>query len=158
MIDRTTGDMAAFADQHVFEPLGITDYQWFQTPQSKAYGAGGIRITPRDLAKMGLLILNQGNWRGKQIISKDWIKEISTPRSDERLWNKQYGLGWYIQKVSTQAGEIMVISAAGNGGQRIWVIPHLDAVVVATMSNYNSRKQSKVDELFATIILPSLLN
>ena len=157
-IGRATGqEMDRFAEAHLFAPMGITDYRWYYAPDGKAYGAGGIRMTPRDLAKIGSLISNQGLFAGKRIVSKAWIQEISTPRVPGELWSKKYGLGWYSHEEKVQARTIKVISASGNGGQRIWVMPELEAVIVLTMGHYNSRKQRMADKLLKEILVPSLL-
>jgi len=157
MIDRKTDNLIDFAEKHLFAPLGITDDTWFLTPQQRAYGAGGIRLTPRDLAKLGVLVRDKGVWKGRRVISENWIETMTTPRFEGTLWGKNYGLGWYRHREVIGEETLEVISAAGNGGQRIWVVPELDAVVVVTMSEYNSRKQRKADALIVDVLLPALL-
>ena len=157
MVDRVTGNMADFSEENLFKPLGISNYSWYMTPQQRAYGAGGMRITPRDLAKLGMLILGKGVWRGQRVLSEAWIEQMTTPRFSGELWGKRYCLGWYRHRARVKERDLDVISAAGNGGQRIWVIPELDAIVVSTMSEYNSRRQRKSDELFNDVLLPALV-
>jgi len=146
-----------FAAEVLFEPLGISELEWFRAPNGKAYGAGGIRLTPRDLAKIGKLVLDQGMWRGKRLVSKAWIADMTSPKVEGILWGKRYGYGWYTHRVKVGDREIEVLSAAGNGGQRIWVMPDLNAVAVITMGHYNSRKQSQADRILTDHILPSLI-
>ena len=146
-----------FAAQYLFGPLGITEVNWFYAPNGHAYGAGGIRLTPRDLAKIGQLVLNQGKWDGHQVISKAWIKEMTRPKVDGMLWGKRYAYGWYSHQVNVGDRVIEVLSAAGNGGQRIWVMPQLDAAAVVTMGHYNSRKQKQADQILTSFIVPSLV-
>lgn len=146
-----------FAHKHLFAPLGITYYQWYRAPNGEAYGAGGMRITPRDMAKIGALVRDKGRWQGQQIVSKEWIAKATRPQFEGQFWGKNYGYGWYVHDVQAKGQTIQVISAAGNGGQRIWVMPQLDAVAVLTMGRYNSPKQQLADELLTDIIVPSLI-
>src|SRR6185369_2194010 len=64
-----------FAEQHLFNPLGITDYYWSKLPGEIVQTAGGLHLRPRDMAKLGQLFLDGGAWHGKQIVSKTWISQ-----------------------------------------------------------------------------------
>lgn len=146
-----------YSHQHFFNPLGIQYYRWYLSPNGDAYGAGGMRITPRDMAKIGRLIRDNGMFEGQQIVSRDWIAKTIRTQFKGELWGKNYGYGWYNHDVETKGQTIKVISAAGNGGQRIWVMPQLDAIAVLTMGHYNSPKQRLADELLTNIVVPSLV-
>ncbi|MDJ0840561.1 MAG: serine hydrolase [Acidobacteriota bacterium] len=157
MVAQAAGATDTFAETNLFAPLGISEYRWFRAPDGKPYGAGGIEMTTRDLALIGKLLLDKGMWRGRRLVSQSWIEKMTKPRFKGELWKKEYGLGWYCHSVRAKGRDIGVVSAAGNGGQRIWVMPDLDAVVVTVMSNYNSIKQLQADKIIAEIIVPSLI-
>ena len=158
LIPRAAGkDLDAFAAEFLFGPLGMNNLRWFRSPSGHAYGAGGIRMTPRDLAKIGKLVLDEGRWGSHQVVSAAWIRQMVQPQVKGQLWGKQYGYGWYVHQVRVKERAVGVISAAGNGGQRIWVMPELGAVAVVTMGNYNSRKSNQADAMLTEFIVPSLV-
>jgi hypothetical protein len=67
-----------FADRWLFESLGITNYQWIKSNDGIYHGGSDIFLTLSDMAKFGYLYLRNGQWKGKQIVSKEWIKESTT--------------------------------------------------------------------------------
>ncbi len=81
-----------FLSKYLFNDLGITDFEWRTDDKGNPYGMAGLLIYPEDLAKIGLLILNHGNWNGKQLISEKWIKEMFTPSAS----NKNFGYEWWL--------------------------------------------------------------
>ena len=82
ILERASGKpLEAFAREALFEPLGITDCEWKNYPKNgKIAAAAGLRLRPRDAAKIGQLVLNRGTWNGQQIVSADWIEKSITPR------------------------------------------------------------------------------
>ena len=81
-----------FLSKYLFNDLGIKDFTWRTDDKGNPYAMAGLIIYPEDFAKFGLLMLNQGNWNGKQLISKDWINEMLTPSEK----NNNYGLQWWL--------------------------------------------------------------
>jgi CubicO group peptidase (beta-lactamase class C family) len=79
----------------LLEPLSITDVEWTSFPSGDVRGHGGLRRRPRDLAKLGQLVLDRGMWQGKQIISADWIAESTSPQiNGESIFFYGYNGGW----------------------------------------------------------------
>ena len=113
-----------FANQNLFEPLGISDVTWKENPQGINIGWGEIWLNPLDMAKFGLLYLNKGQWNGKQVVSESWV-DISTQGYIKEELFDQYGFQWRID----HTGHYM---AVGWGGQYIIVIPKTNMVVVFT--------------------------
>ncbi len=113
-----------FADQYLFDPLGITDVSWKENPQGINIGWGEIWLNPHDMAKFGLLFLNKGHWNGKQVVSESWV-DLSTQGHIKQDLFDQYGFQWHLDN----AGYYM---AVGYGGQYIFVIPNKNMVVVFT--------------------------
>jgi len=89
---------------------------------------GGLWINSYDLARFGLLILNQGNWDGKQLVSADWIKQATTPSAH----GPDYGFLWWLNTRRKQwpSGPATSFAAIGNGGNIIWIDPDHDVVLV----------------------------
>lgn len=126
IVEGATG-MKAFdyAEQYLFEPLGITEYRWAQDPRGHTLGGFGLRLTPRDMAKFGYLYLNNGLWDGEQIIPAEWVADSTIKRIDANPLSDSYGYQWWVDN----KGYYM---ALGYGGQYIIVKPDLNLVVVFT--------------------------
>lgn len=122
ILDKATGmSVQKFARTRLFEPLGVSPshWRWTSAPEGVAFGGGGLRMTPPEMAKFGYLYLQGGVWEGEQIVPAEWIEASVTP--------PQYGYQWWRLANGGYA-------ALGYGGQRIAVVPHLDLVVVITGS------------------------
>lgn len=128
----TTGMTALdFARQNLFEPLGIRDVIWLTDPQGYNRGSEGIYLHPYDMAKIGYLWLNNGQWDGKQIVSREWV-ETSVKSQFETGGDDDYGYGWWVQ-----ADEPASYTASGRGGQRITVVPAWNLTVVTTGGGFS---------------------
>jgi CubicO group peptidase (beta-lactamase class C family) len=122
IIQETTGVSAlAFAKEHLFAPLGITDVDWSVNPQGISLGWAGIRMPALDMAKIGYLYLNEGQWAGEQIIPATWV-ERSTRKHISATLQDGYGYQWWV----TDEGIYM---ALGYAGQFIFVVPEYELVV-----------------------------
>ena len=117
-----------FARANLFAPLGITDVNWRSDPKGYTRGWGDLSLLPLDAAKIGFLFLHQGQWEGKQIVSKKWVAE-ATSFKISRGNDQDYGYGWYIP---LPEDEPFYFRAEGRCGQRILIVPSMDMVVVVT--------------------------
>ncbi|MBN1202785.1 MAG: serine hydrolase [Anaerolineae bacterium] len=122
-----------FADLYLFKPLGITRRAWPGDPQGVTIGGAELSLTPRDLAKFGCLILNNGAWDGDTIVPADWVrdatrKQVSVLPADPDHPPLSYGYLWWVRP----QGEYKSALAVGLGGQYVYVIPGLDMVIVMT--------------------------
>jgi CubicO group peptidase (beta-lactamase class C family) len=135
-----------FADKYLFKPLGITELRWEEDAQHIAIGGWGLSLTPRDMARLGYLYLQQGQWDGEQILSPGWIEAATTKHlpAGDRL---DYGYQWWIHR------EIPAYMALGRGGQTIFVAPELDLIVVTT-ANLNGGHDPILD-LIDDYIIPA---
>jgi CubicO group peptidase (beta-lactamase class C family) len=151
----TKQPLAQFADETLFKPLRITSYQWnFRPDKSNAEDYCQVYLTPREMAKFGLLYLNNGNWNGKQVVPASWVKTSFEKHSV--VQGVDYGYLWWLKYLDGNGVRYYGKAAQGNGGQRIFVFPDQKMVVVTTGGNYNT--QSPSDELIRKYILPSLNN
>lgn len=129
------------AKASLFEPLGIKDWEWQRFPNGDPYTSGGLRVRPRDLAKLGQLVLDGGSWRGRQIVSAEWIGQMVAPESPRGTWfgiADSYGYLWWQGRSSIRGRDINWIAAFGRGGQRLYVVASLNLVVVVTAGLYGS--------------------
>jgi CubicO group peptidase (beta-lactamase class C family) len=123
-----------FARATLFEPLGITGVEWKRI-RGDADAGGGLRLRPRDMAKIGQLVLAGGRWNNRQIVSKGWI-EASTTRKIEATDGLTYGYLWWLGRSLHNGREVHWSGALGRGGQSIRIVPELDLVVVVTAGYY----------------------
>ncbi len=146
--ESTGQDLSDFAQERLFEPLGMDDSSLIRDAAGNPLTFMGVQSTCRDMARFGLLALRQGNWDGQQIVSEDWMQS-STGRSSQEL-NAAYGWLWWLNREGTitggdqatggsEEGEVgrlvegapaEMFFALGLGGQMIAIDPGSDTVVV----------------------------
>jgi CubicO group peptidase (beta-lactamase class C family) len=119
------GTTLDFAQTHLFEPLGISDVIWQADVQGIANGGWGLQMRPRDMAKLGQVFLNGGEWEGDQVIPADWV-EASTAAQVKTGTGLDYGYLWWLYP------PLQAYVARGLGGQQVLVMPEQDVVVVFT--------------------------
>jgi len=154
----------AFARENLFQPLGITDYCWSLTRNGRAVTQGNFYIRPRDMLKFGQLYLNRGTWEGRQIVSEEWVTESTRYHVDSRLPfgrrngkdRRGYGYQWWNGTATNSRFDWYM--ASGNGGQKIFVFPKMDMVVVFNGSHYGkSIGHEQPSDLINRFIAPAAL-
>jgi CubicO group peptidase (beta-lactamase class C family) len=146
----TTGmTPSAFADIHLFQPLGIDEYEWETDPQGLDFGGWGLQLTLQDMAKIGFLFLHKGTWDAEQIVSAAWVedstKAYSTGVAYYNIFQGDYGYLWWL-KPSYNA-----YCAFGLHGQFIWVFSDRNVIFVTKSSSMPS-----IDYMITEYILPSV--
>ncbi len=157
ILTRATGmSTLEFGRRYLARPLGITLPAWTRDPQGIYMGGNEMALTPRAMLAVGNLIRQGGTNDGRQVVSRAWIRESTIPRTRSRFSRRQYGYGWWMR---TLAGH-PTYYAWGYGGQFIFVIPDLDAVVVATSSpNPGAGRRShrrELDDLINCDLVPAI--
>ena len=148
--------VSEFANRYLFEPLGISGFQWGLSPKGRVWLAGNAKMRPRDMAKFGYMVLNGGTWKGNQIVSKAWIEESTTSHTKSKN-NRDYGYLWWRGKHLINNQLIEGYWAEGNGGQCIFICPKVDLVAVFNGGNYNSPLELQPLGMLIDYILPSIL-
>jgi len=123
-----------FARTTLFDPLGISEFEWSRVKGDSDAG-GGLRLRPRDMAKIGQLVLAGGRWNDRQIVSKAWI-EASTTAKLKAIGGQSYGYLWWLRSTPLNGRVVQSIAALGRGGQSIRIVPELDLVVAVTAGYY----------------------
>ena len=146
-----------FARQALFEPLGIRHWQWAQFANGNPIASAGLRLRPRDLAKIGQLVLDHGTWHGRRIVSAGWIKQMTAPHSPKTLlfdYGAAYGYLWWLGRAVLESGDIEWVGGLGYGGQRLYLVPSEDLVVAVTAGVYRrSYAQSLAGETALDMVL-----
>ncbi|MBC7974874.1 MAG: serine hydrolase [Myxococcales bacterium] len=116
-----------FIHQHLLAPLGIVAEHWGRDPQGYVSGGYNFYVTPRELAKFGLLYLRDGNWNGRQLVPAAWVATSMTKQVEA---DDPYGYGYNFWLRDLAGHDVAV--AWGFGGQMIYIVKDLDLVVVMT--------------------------
>ncbi len=117
-----------FAHRYLLGPLGIEAEFWGVDPQGYFTGGHSVSFTAREIARFGLLYLNEGSWQGEQLAPGWWVAASTTPRLDIGNNYAGYGYYWWLNRISSY----YMFSALGAGGQILHVIPDLEIVLVTT--------------------------
>lgn len=157
IITKATGmSTKSFAEKYLFNPLNIQVGGWDRDPQGYYMGGNNLALTPKDLLRIGQLMLNGGTWNNDQIVSKEWVQDSFQTYTRSNFNPYDYGYMWWNQQV----GEFNVFFAWGFGGQYIFIIPELNSVVVMTsfLQNATQRRTYKepIFDLLETNVIPYL--
>lgn len=145
---RATGeDIFDALDRRIARPIGMQDFRpedgVYSVEESSDHPVYAFRISARDLARFGVLYLNRGRWRDRQIVLESWVAASvrsysATGDQGSRATKSGYGLMWWIQTNARAYPELAIpdgsFTASGHGGQRLTVIPQIETVVVNLMN------------------------
>ena len=118
----------AFAEENLFAPLGISESVWPEDPQGVNHGWGDLQLYPRDMARIGQLFLDDGQWNGTQIVSPEWVEEATKAFMTVDTDGTGYGFQWWILSGDFEG----LYEARGRGGQAIIVWPDTNIIAVFT--------------------------
>ncbi len=133
LTDATGQGIRPFAETNLFGPLGIDSFRWETLADGRHNGAAGLELRPRDMAKLGKMLLHLGRWDDQQIVPQEWVQQMKTRTRDSHgsyaaFDNIDYGFLWWL---GSGSGDDMEL-AWGWGGQFIATFPSLDLIVVTT--------------------------
>lgn len=129
-----------FAERYLFAPLGIKNYSWTPIAPDMPAAAWGLRLRSRDLAKFGLLYMNNGKWGNRQLLDSDWVRhslnsEVSIPSAPGKP--QGYGYQFWVSFMERAHYQYALANANGNGGQHIFFWRDMDILLVFTGGNYD---------------------
>jgi CubicO group peptidase (beta-lactamase class C family) len=160
LIEQGTGKtLADFAHEALFEPLGIDRHEWTAGTDGMHSAASGLRLTVRGLARIGQMVLDKGQSRGRQIVPAAWLEQSTSakiPTGEGPL----YGYQWWLGTASVRAmdwSEQQWVAGFGNGGQRLFIMPSTGIVMAAFFGNYNQMNAWMFPgRIWWEIVLPGL--
>jgi CubicO group peptidase (beta-lactamase class C family) len=143
-----------FATDHLFEPLGIDNLLWQTSPQGIIAGQGFLSLCGRGMLKLGHLFLSGGSWQGRQVVSEKWIRAATKCRVKLSIEGHEgYGYQWWCSSLNQEDKRFHYYFASGNGGNKIYVLPFLDMVVVTVSSAYNKPyMHSRSDNILRQVV------
>lgn len=143
LVQRRAGcDLAAYLKPRLFDPLGILGSMWERDPMGNIFGAGGLCLCIDELHKFGLLYLQDGNWNGKQLISKEWVRESTRKQVENET---PYGYGYLFW--GDRHG---VFRADGKYSQLSMIMREKNAVVsiMAECRDSEALREAIFDEIY----------
>lgn len=154
VLQKATGmSTCQFAHQYLFGPMGITAEHWGRDPQGVFSGGYNVYLTPREMAKFGLLYLHDGKWGGRQLVPRAAVRaaQARTAEVDDVF---AYAEGWWTQTISERS----TYFAWGFGGQFIYVVPSADVVLVTSeeTSDNSTNKEINPREFIRDYLLPAI--
>lgn len=145
-----------FANRYLFGPMDIQITGWDRDPQGYFLGGNNMAMRPRDMIKIGLLMMDVGRYNGEQIVSSDWVLQSVEPVTGRISGVDNYGYLWFQR----YAGGYHMVYAFGSGGQYIMMVPELDAIIsITTRTETAEATRNYRRDLFSTIdreIIPLL--
>jgi CubicO group peptidase (beta-lactamase class C family) len=155
-------DLEEFSMKYLFEPMGVDSTSWTRYPNGMIDAGGSLRMTPRDMIKLGITYLNEGIWDGARILASEWVEKSSFPYRNntginipiEDSGRNGYAYTWWTSEFTHSFEKIKMFRAGGWGGQSIMVFPELEMVLVFTGGNYAAR--SSLYEIIRRFVLPAV--
>ena len=146
IVEQATGTpLMDYAAERLFCPLGVSRAEWVRHASGSFVSASGLRLRPRDMARLGQLVLDDGRAGGVELASRAYLRAATSAQiGTGGGLAPAYGFQWWIDTANASANGAPVALAIGNGGQRIAVIRPLDLVVVVTAGAYDSPDQGRV--------------
>lgn len=148
----TRMSICQFAHQYLFAPMGITAEHWGRDPRGIFSGGYNLYLTPREMAKFGLLYLHDGRWGGRPLVPYGAVRaaQARTTQVDDTF---AYSEGWWVHTISGRS----TYFAWGYGGQFIYIIPSADIVLVTSENSNNSEsKEINSTAFIRDYLLPSI--
>jgi len=148
--DGTGMTLDAYAEEKLLRPLGISRWEWRRGWDGVPMASSGLRLTARDLARIGTLVLEGGTYDGRRLVPRGWLDQVFTPRAN--LDGVRYGYFWWLADARDPRAWVSVqgsspsgpqgwphwVAGLGNGGQRLSVQPDIGLIVVILASNYDA--------------------
>jgi CubicO group peptidase (beta-lactamase class C family) len=164
MVSTATGrGLDDYAEEVLFDPIGIKNYFWKTAPEGIKDVSGGLYLKPRDLARFGLLFERGGEWNGKQIVPAAWVTKSTGPIvadtwPEDPDYNDRYGYLWWIYRHGND-GKPFMYGTSGWGGQFALIVPELNQVGVFTgWRIYAGPQYESVVKLFYDrVVVPAFL-
>jgi len=142
ILHKVTGEtLEKYLTPRLFQPLEFTGYDWEVSPQGLNTAGYGLRVKTEDIAKLGQLYLQKGNWKGKQVLTPEWVGEATSFQTNSQVnngdWSQGYGYQFWRCTHNFYRGD-------GAYGQFCIVMPELDAVVAVTGQSPDMQKSMNI--------------
>ncbi len=157
IVERAVGERVdLYIERRIFKPLGIERTQWDESPSGEIQTGGGLELSASDLGKLGAVMADGGRFRGRRILSREWVREMETARRSA-FADMRYGYQMWTRKYASPCGGVEGWMMAGNGGNLVLALPERRAALIVTRTRYNTRgMHQETQELVERHLLPAL--
>ncbi len=150
----------AYIENSSLSQLDFGPTPWLRLADGRTATAYGLQLRPRDLAKIGQLMLNRGQWQGTELLSESWITESTSAQiatnSSRKPWPwQEYGYFWWGTDFEVDGHSYHADIADGFGGQFIVVIEALNLVVVSTAENFYFPHSRVMSDIMSRLVIPA---
>jgi CubicO group peptidase (beta-lactamase class C family) len=161
ILTRTSGkSLTQLVKTELFDPLEITDWEWVSNLQGQELAFTGLRMRPRDLLKIGRMMLDGGRWRDRQVVPESWVAASLRPKiatghksPPNAVDDLKYSYHWWGGIVNWHGKALRWTAGFGNGGQRLFIVPDLDLAIAIAAGDYGSSEiVHKLTALFEEIV------
>jgi CubicO group peptidase (beta-lactamase class C family) len=129
-----------WADEVLFSKIGFKNYTWSRYKDGITLGGFGIKTTPRELAKLSIMVANNGEYNNEQIVSSDWITEMTAQKANVENSDYAFGYFWWINT------EKNIVQMWGVGGQFVFIVPDKNLIIITTgLPNIQDENQLNID-------------
>lgn len=136
VLQRVTGEpVDQYMGRRLLDPLGIGVREWPRSPTGEVMTGGGLRLTSRDLARLGLLVASGGRWQGVSLLPAESVAAALTVRRSVDA-EQGYGYLFWQRAYRSPCGPLEGWYMSGNGGNVVAVVPERDLVAVVTRRHY----------------------
>ncbi len=154
IIYKQTGrQLSQYAEQKLFGPLNIQAYQWQRDPEGRNWGGFGLQLRARDMAKFGLLYLNNGLWDGSRIVPEAWVQASASPQ----IQVSGSAVTGYSHQWWTSTGlSSDIYYGSGYGGQGLFIVPEKNLIVIAFQRHNGSADagNQRWSDLVSKVFIP----
>jgi CubicO group peptidase (beta-lactamase class C family) len=156
-------EAGTFTYHQLLHQIFIEEYQWAYLGDGSIDAAGGLSLGARDLARLGQLLLGGGDYYGREVFSAQWVQDSFTPWVTSDWDTAKYGFQWWMYPwapTPSSSRPYGILMGSGFGGQKLFLVPELDLVVVffgCTTEGYDCGISDQVPEMVMyNYILPAL--
>lgn len=153
------GTLKDYMFDNLFKPLGIKNYHWEEN-SGVLNTSSGLELTASDMGKIGYMLLKDGKWGGTDVVSEEWIQNMIRPIAASDYYRA--GTSWFrfnaFHPVVKSLRTNDLFFSWGEGGQFIFIAPHLDMVVVITADNYVTGQEFQQFYILRDYILPAVIS
>ena len=154
LLEARSGQHAdAWAERHLFGPLGISRSDWYRNAEGHPHTGGGLDLRPRDMARFGLLYLRGGRWGDRQVVPASWVEASLKRHVDlDRGREVGYGYWWWVLEGDPDGKGQDIYAAMGFMGQFIVLVPEHDLLMVTTAGARREDQDRAIDFLYSHVL------
>ncbi|MEC8327248.1 MAG: serine hydrolase [Pseudomonadota bacterium] len=152
------GGAEVFIKTEILDKLNISNYKWDTHASGLPQAGWMVRLTSRDMIKLGNVVVNKGRWQGEQFISPAYLRKATSniikPTEDWMPDEYRYGYFWYSMPVVVEGKTYDLNVAWGGGGNRVIVVEELGLVIAIT----GHEREDTIMKQISDVVIPAFVS